>query len=218
LRKKFDQLVVCIELIPIFIGLPVLFSFVDSRWKIHATLWVVDLYALLILSRSRDFSWRTIWQGQHWDTHSKRWALIRFIIAIPLIIGMTLWLVPDRLFSFPAQRPVLWLAVMCLYPVLSVVPQEFLFRTFFFQRYARFFPEPWPMIIISGLSFGFVHIIFHNWIAPILSIIGGLMFAHSYRQHRSLKWAVIEHAAYGCMLFTVGVGIFFVVNAWRANL
>jgi hypothetical protein len=39
-----------------------------------------------------------------------------------------------------------------------------------------------------------------------------MMFAYSYRQHRSLKWSVIEHAVYGCFVFTAGIGFYFLIG------
>ena len=116
---------------------------------------------------------------------------------------------PQLLFSLPRQRPALWLMVMLLYPVLSVYPQKLIYRTFFFHRYQALFSTDQSRIVASALSFGFMHIIFHNWIAVLLTCIGGLLFARSYAYSRSTALAAWEHALYGCLLFTVGLGRFF---------
>lgn len=108
-----------------------------------------------------------------------------------------------------------WLIVMVLYPILSVIPQEFMFRSFFFRRYRSLFFNEWLLIAVSAFSFGFVHIVFHNWMSPILAGIGGLFFSLSYRIHHSLKWAVVEHSFYGCMIFTAGIGFYFLVGGFR---
>jgi hypothetical protein len=52
-------------------------------------------------------------------------------------------------------------------------------------------------------------------VAPLLSFICGVIVARSYSEHRALKWAVAEHAAYGCMVFTVGLGFYFLVGGGR---
>jgi len=39
--------------------------------------------------------------------------------------------------------------------------------------------------------------------------VGGGLFTQNYVRYRSLKWVVIEHAAYGCAVFTVGLGQYF---------
>jgi hypothetical protein len=118
------------------------------------------------------------------------------------------------LFRFPLERPGFWALVMLLYPPLSVVPQEFMCRSFFFERYKTLLPRPAVMIAVNALMFGFVHIVFHNWFGPLLSGIGGIIFATSYTEHRSLKWVSIEHAAYGCLVFTLGLGWNFFRPAW----
>ena len=70
--------------------------------------------------------------------------------------------------------------------------------------------------MVNGLLFGFAHIILNNWIAPTIVALGGIILAYSYQQHRSLKWAVVEHALYGCWIFTVGIGWYFFTGNWRS--
>ncbi len=205
------------EFSALFVLIPCYFYFHATRWNIHAALWIVTAYVLFWMKRTPDFSWPELWHGSGWAKRARNIALLRFLFSTLLIIGLTILLVPERLFSFPLQRPILWLAVMLLYPILSALPQEILFRSYFFRRYGNLFPQPWPMIAASAISFGFAHIVFHNWVSPLLCLIGGIMFAYSYTQHRSLKWAAIEHAAYGCMVFTIGIGVYFLVNGWKPS-
>jgi len=47
------------------------------------------------------------------------------------------------LLVLPRQRPGLRLLVLLLYPLLSVYPQELLYRTFFFQRYGALCRSSW---------------------------------------------------------------------------
>src|SRR5690606_19736697 len=122
---------------------------------------------------------------------------------------LTWWLRPDLLFGFVREKPAFWLLVMFLYPLLSVIPQEIIFRSFFFERYRNLFTHPATMIVASGIAFGFAHILFHNWVAPLLCLIGGIMFATTYHRHRSLLLVAVEHALYGDFLFTLGLGRYF---------
>ena len=101
---------------------------------------------------------------------------------------------------------------MILYPILSALPQELVFRSFFYRRYADLFPGH-TIYAVNLFCFAFMHLMFHNWIAPLLSAIAGALFTYSYRQHRSLKWVAIEHGFYGCMVFTAGIGSYFVIMA-----
>lgn len=209
-RSRFLGLAV--EFTAIFLMTTVILSFHATRLNIHLALWVIGLYGVFLMSRSNGFSWRDLWEGDGWPVEQRKIAVLRFYAATAVIIGLTCALAPSRLFSFPMQRPFFWLVVMFLYPVFSVVPQEFVLRSFFFWRYRQLFSKRWMLIIASGFCFGLVHIVLGNPVAPVLSALGGGIFAHSYARHRSLKWAALEHAAYGCMVFTVGLGSYFLVG------
>ena len=110
---------------------------------------------------------------------------------------------------FPKARPYLWLAVMILYPVLAAYPQEIIFRGFFFQRYGTLFPNQAVLIIVNGICFGCAHLLFGNWFAPVLSTLGGILFAYRYTKSNSLLIVSIEHGLWGDFLFTVGLGWYF---------
>jgi membrane protease YdiL (CAAX protease family) len=103
---------------------------------------------------------------------------------------------------------------MVLYPVLSVYPQGVLYRAFFLHRYAAVFPARWALLLASAVAFGFLHIIFRNSLAVGLTFLGGLLFATRYAETDSLLTSSVEHALYGCWLFTVGLGQYFYHGVW----
>lgn len=115
---------------------------------------------------------------------------------------------PSLLFGFPAAKPMLWLLVMILYPLLSAWPQEIIYRGFLIRRYGDILPGQAAMIA-SVLAFSFLHVIFDNWIAVLLTIPAGYLFTRTYLKTGSLMLASVEHAAYGCIVFTTGLGRFF---------
>jgi hypothetical protein len=156
-----------------------------------------------------------LWEGCGWTRKQQKQALLRFAAATAAIIIFACYIVPERLFSFPLHRPWFWLLVMVLYPLLSALPQEFVLRSFFFRRYGALFGDGAAMMTVNALLFGFIHIMFHNWVSPLLSVVAGLFFSISYRQHRSLKWATIEHALYGNMAFTIGIGFYFLTRSFQ---
>jgi uncharacterized protein len=115
----------------------------------------------------------------------------------------------ELLFSFVKRAPRLWALVMLLYPLLSVYPQELLYRAFFFHRYQPLFGSGWIMLLASALAFGFVHSIFGNWLAVGLCIIGGLLFSFTYQHSGSLVLTCLDHGLFGNFIFTIGLGQFF---------
>ncbi len=125
------------------------------------------------------------------------------------MLAATAYFWPQLFLSFPKTHPGMWLIVMLLYPILAAFPQELIFRTFFFQRYTGLFSSEKQLIIFNGLSFSLFHLFYGNWVAPILTMAGGWLFAWRYANTRSLVLVSLEHGLWGNMLFTLGVGHFF---------
>lgn len=169
------------------------------------------LFALLIIAMvlaSRAAGWRPLLRlGALWPY--LRGILLRAALAAGVIAALTCWLRPDDLLRFPRTRPVTWALVMLLYPVLSAYPQELIYRTCFFRRYALIFPSPPAMLLASSIAFAWLHIVFGNMPAVVLSFIGGLILSHTYQRSYSTLAVTVEHALYGCLLFTIGLGRYF---------
>ena len=132
--------------------------------------------------------------------------VIRFML---LIIFSTILMYSsdsEKLFIVIKTNPVMWLMVSIMYSVVSVYPQEFLYRSFFFSRYGLLFKNPYLLIAVNALLFSFAHILFKNLFVLIITLIGGLIFAITFFRTRSLLLTSMEHALYGSWLFTVGMG------------
>jgi membrane protease YdiL (CAAX protease family) len=198
------------ELCVLMVGMPIALMTVLPLGALVLLLWGTTLYVYVLQWKLRPAGVHHHgWQWQVGDRGFLRPMLLRLAFCSVLMVGLTVFFMPEKLFVLVHERPLLWAMVMVLYPLLSVVPQEIIFRHFFFWRYASVFRSPFAMILASGLLFGFVHIIFQNWVAPSLCVIGGWMFAHTYHKTRSLPLVTLEHALYGCMVFTVGLGRYF---------
>ncbi len=127
-----------------------------------------------------------------------------------LLLGLAMrFFAPQLLFSFAKRAPAFWALVIVLYPLVSVYPQELLYRAFFFHRYQPLFGTGWAMVVASACAFGFVHIIFGNWLSVVLCIIGGFLFSLTYQHSSSLLLTCIDHALFGNFIFTIGLGQFF---------
>tara|TARA_B100000927_G_C16451280_1_gene463935 strand:- start:303 stop:632 length:330 start_codon:yes stop_codon:yes gene_type:complete len=98
--------------------------------------------------------------------------------------------------------------IFFVYPILSALPQEFIFTTFFFSRYEDIIPEK-LQILTSAIIFTYAHVLFINFIAPFLSLFGGLIFANTYKKTNSLALVAFEHSLYGNSLFFMGLGYYF---------
>lgn len=147
------------------------------------------------------------------DPAWRRVVLLRFAILAPLLTLVVFLFDRAQFLDLPLHRPLLWALIMVLYPALSVVPQELIYRRFLFARYAALFPGKPALIAASAVAFGFAHVIFLNPWAVLLAGIGGALFASTYALTTSLRACSIEHALYGCLVFTIGLGRFFYTGA-----
>jgi len=206
------RLFLAFECALLFVIYPIIIALHPTKVNVHLSLWIIALYTGVILHKTPGFSWAETWSGFSLSSRNLKMIAIRFALSTLGIIFLAKIIAPERLFSFPFQRPGFWLLVMVLYPFLSALPQELIFRSFFFRRYAPIFKEDWMMVTVSAALFGFIHVVFHNPISPLLSLLCGFFIAGSYLIHRSLKIAAIEHALYGDMVFTVGLGFYFLVG------
>jgi membrane protease YdiL (CAAX protease family) len=197
-----------IECTILFVLLPVSFAFFPDRFPKIPILMLVTAICLVLLLRDRGFQRTLLWNAEAIRGYF-RTLLLRTLIILVLLLGTTCVLSPDTLFIFPRERPRIWVIVMLLYPVLSAYAQEMIYRTFFFRRYESLFKGRKRMIWASAAAFSLLHIIYGNAPAVIFSFIGGYLFSRTYADTQSLFVTSLEHAIYGNMVFTVGLGHYF---------
>lgn len=213
--SKYMRLWLVIELLGVFVALPGLCAagYLPLRYLLLVIALLV-LFSYLWLNRA-DTSLREAWSLQG------RRMLGRFLVLAPVLLVLVLALrwaslegylkVPSgvRPFGLMIESQRFWILLMLIYPILSVWPQEMIYRRFFFVRYRPLFGEGVWMILGNALVFAWAHVLFANGWAIFLTLLGGWLFAETYRQTRSLAFVCLEHALYGCWIFTVGLGPFF---------
>lgn len=192
------------EFFIIFILIPVAFAILYPLW-IKMGIGVLGfLYILFVLLRIEKNKFK-IASNLNWKSFFKRTVLQLFCIAI--ITTLYMWFVDsNNLYIVLLNKPLLWLMILVVYSLFSVYPQELIFRTFFFQRYQNLFKNDVLFIVINAALFSLAHIFFRNSLVMIMTFIGGILFALTYRRTKSTLLVSIEHAIYGCWLFTVGMG------------
>ena len=197
-----------VEFLILFVVGPTIFAFARHRIPAIPALWAMLAYCLFILLHDPRFDRRHLWDTSGFRQHL---PAILAIFALCLAIGIVLILryAPADFLSLPRSRPALWSIIMVLYPVLSVYPQGTVYRVFLFHRYRELFGSDWGIVLASALAFAYVHIIFRNALAVILTFLGGLLFAYRYLHSGSLPLSSFEHALYGCAIFTIGLGTSF---------
>ncbi|AUX47447.1 CAAX amino protease [Sorangium cellulosum] len=195
----------------IYVGGPVLLTFGFRPPPVLAAVWLGLALSLVLLLRDPGFERGALIRAA--PPRELAWVLARFAAAAAASTIAGALIAPDRLFGFVRERPGLWALVMIGYPLFSVVPQGLLYRALLFHRYAALFPA--PPALVGGLLFGFGHIAFRNWVAVALTTVGGVLFSRTYLRTRSLPLSCLEHALYGCFVFSIGLGEFLYSGALR---
>ena len=193
-----------IEFFIIFVMVPVSFAVPYSPW-IKLGIGIVGFsYIIFVLLKVENNKFKMA-TNLNWKVFWKRTFIQLIIIAIITIIYM--WFEDiESLFTVMKNKPKLWVFILFFYSVFSVYPQELIYRTFFFQRYESLFKNEWLFIFINAVLFSLAHIFFKNTLVMFLTFIGGILFALTFKKTKSTLLVSIEHALYGCWLFTVGMG------------
>lgn len=200
-----------IEYLAVFVVLPLAGAEAVRRELIGArvfpVLWALAAVCFIVLMLDRRFDRGAFVRVAGFRRHM-RVILPRFVGAALALGVLVVALRPDALFSFPRRSPHWWALVMLLYPLFSVYPQGIVYRAFVFHRYRRLVGDGVGMVGLSTIAFTLCHAVFGNWVAIALTAAGGLMFAWTYWKSRSVTIAWLEHAMYGCFVFTIGLGQF----------
>lgn len=193
---------------------PALWALGYVKPNLFVVLAVLAGASALLLARDRGFDRVRFWNAAGAKAELPS-ILKRFAVLSIALIAVVAILTPEVLFRLPLERPALWLMICVLYPIFSVFPQTLVYRTFLFHRYADLFPSAATRIAASTAAFGFAHVILHNELAVILTALGGFLFARTYERTKSSLASAIEHALYGTMVFTIGLGASFLVTGFR---
>ncbi|TWO33078.1 CPBP family intramembrane metalloprotease [Seonamhaeicola sediminis] len=159
------------------------------------------VYVLLNVEKKKieiatNLNWKRFWKE----------TFLKFAIII-VFTTLFVWITDtELLFNVLINKPKLWMAILIIYSILSVYPQELIYRTFFFQRYQSLIKNEKFFLILNAVAFSLGHIFFNNLLVLVLTFLGGLLFASTFKRTNSTLLVSIEHAIYGCWLFTVGMG------------
>lgn len=192
------------EFFIIFILIPVSFSINYSPW-IKLTVGVLGFiyvtYVLLKIEKlsfkvSKTINWKGFWKE----------VFLKLLIII-ILTTLFVWITnKEALFNILLNKPKLWVFILFIYSFFSVYPQELIYRTFYFQRYQSLILNKKLFLFINAVVFALAHLFFRKTLVLILTFVGGLLFALTYKKTKSTLLVFIEHAIYGSWLFTVGMG------------
>lgn len=144
------------------------------------------------------------WTSINWLNH------LLLFLSTTLVLSLAIFFFKNKLWlQFPMAKTDKYLLSLLLYPLLSVIPQELLYRAFYYHRYSQLFTNRNLLLVTNSFAFGFSHIIYGNWVAPVGAFLISFIFSIVYLKSKSLPIVCLVHYVYGIMIFTIGFGHYF---------
>lgn len=201
-----------LEFIAIFIIVPLVAYFFFKEIPVYLLFGLSFIASLFLLHKTSDFEWKELLD---FYTLKKQIIVITasFIVFVIGISGLAWIFVPERFIVGWAGREGLLLRILALYPFLSALPQEVMYRVLFFKRYARLFRDTNTAILANACCFSLLHLFYQNYFAIGLTFFGGLLFAWAYTHRKSFMLAWVLHALAGQTIFVMGLGVYFYSGA-----
>lgn len=193
-----------LELFIVFVLIPISFAIDYSVWiklGIGVFGFIYVIYVLLRVEKielkiAKQLDWKTFWKA----------TAIKLSLIIIITISFVWVTDSTQLFNVLLNKPLKWLMLLFIYSFFSVYPQELIYRTFFFKRYGSLLKSDSLFIFINAILFSLAHFFFRSPLVLLLTFLGGILFALTFKKTESTLLVSIEHAIYGCWLFTVGMG------------
>lgn len=198
------------EFAALFIAAPLAMAVLLPPRLMFVALFGFTLVGLALLWRTGGFDWRDLirgWSGLNWPLFA----------GFAVLVGVTGWAImaithPGHQINLSPARLRFLALIWVLYPILSALPQELIFRALFFHRYAALFGRRGTAVLANAGAFALAHLLYWSIIVTVLTFAGGWLFARLYLR-RGFGAAWLAHALAGNMLFAVGMGVYF----WSGN-
>lgn len=193
------------EFFLIFIFLPIILLFISDTKLIFTTLYIVFFFSLCKIKKDKTFNFSRLKKKPDW-----KFIFLYFLIFSLIGFFYTFFVDKSLFFVLPKESPKVWLLVIILYPIFSVIPQEFIYRVFFFQRYKNILSKNlFIKYFINSFVFSYAHIVFQNYHAVIITALVSPIFYYSYKR-KSFLTCILVHSIGGIIIFTYGLGKFFI--------
>ncbi|QUS35192.1 CPBP family intramembrane glutamic endopeptidase [Falsirhodobacter algicola] len=201
------RLLLYVEFVAFFVIVPVAVAFYLPPDRLFEGLFAFMLVGLALLWATPGFRWHELTRG--W--RAIRWRAVAGLALATLLAGMAVMQIaaPQRMFATLLDHPQRLLAIVILYPLLSALPQEVVFRALWFRRYRDILPGGAAGMVLNAAFFSLAHLMYWSAVVTVMTFAGGLAFAWAHSVRRSFPMAWVMHSVAGLIIFTVGLGIYF---------
>ncbi|MDJ0826131.1 MAG: CPBP family intramembrane metalloprotease [Rhodobacter sp.] len=192
----------------LYLAAPVAMAVLLPPSMMFSMLFLVTGVGIVLLHVTEGFRWRDLVAG----VGRIDWRFVALFCLATVVVGAAvIWLTRPEAFLFLIrQNPGLMLAIALLYPLVSALPQEVVFRPLFFHRYAALLPVGvTAQVLLNSAIFSLAHLMYWSWIVAAMTFSGGLAFAWAYRVRGNFPEAVVLHSLAGVIVFALGLGVYF---------
>lgn len=195
-----------IEFAALYVTAPLLIALFMPTDLLFQALGLLMVAGLILLWFTGGFDWRSLIRG---------WGNVPWlkVLVFGLAVGAIAWTIMQL--TRPGYAPLMTIErlrflalVWLLYPILSALPQELIFRPLFFHRYGSLFRDERTALLVNASVFSFAHLMYWSWVVAIMTFAGGWIFARAYLRY-GFPAAWMLHGIAGNMLFTMGMGAYF---------
>jgi uncharacterized protein len=200
------RLLLWAEFLALFVAVPLVIAVALPPSAMFSALFAATVVGVILLHWTRGFRWSDLSAG------GIDWRAVGAFSAVTFVcaLGVALATTPGGdVLAFARNQWPLLIMIVVLYPVLSALPQELVFRPLFFRRYCAILPGGWAGIVLNAALFSFAHLMYWSAIVAGMTFFGGLAFAWAYARRGSFPMAVVMHALAGQIVFALGLGLFF---------
>ncbi len=203
-----------VEFLALYFGVPAAIAILLPASAMFTALFLFTGLGLVLLWLTPTFRWRSLVSGMG----RIGWT---YVAVVSILTALASYLViqayrPEALFfllgpdapRLPNGWPII-VMIALFYPLVSALPQELVFRSLYFRRYAGILPTGTAGIALNAAVFSFAHLMYWSWIVAAMTFAGGLVFAWSYEVRRNFPEAVVLHSIAGVVLFAFGMGVYF---------
>ena len=194
------------EFAALYLAVPLAIAVALPPRRMFAALAAATVLGLVLLAATGTFRWSELVRGWRRVPWGQALAVVAAVLATGVALLTTLR--PEALWALPRHNPGLMLAIWALYPLLSALPQELVFRALFFHRYAPLLPRGQGALVLNAAVFAFAHLMYWSPVVLAMTFVGGWIFARAYVR-RGFPAAWMLHALAGNAIFAVGLGVWF---------
>ena len=180
-----------VEFLCLYVAFPLILAVALPTDALFPGLFAATAVGLVLLALTPGFRWRELTRG----AGSIGWGRVAAFTLVTAGAGSAVLAAtqPGAFLILPRQVPGLMLAIAVLYPVLSALPQEILFRALVLPplRLARCPPTRGAQVALNAAVFSAAHLLYWSLIVALMTLAGGLVFAWSYRMRGNFPEAVV---------------------------